>query len=149
MNKEELTTLLSNRFQGNDIGESFGLPALIIAKEELMDTAHLLKEDQTFGFNQLVCETVTDRSEYFELVCHLRAVGKGHEMILKTHVEREETPLLPSLYELWQAAELFEDEIYDLFGIRFDNHPHLRRLFLDEEFEGYPLRKDFVNTLDL
>lgn len=149
MNKEELVTLLTSRFQGKEIGVSFGLLALIVDKEELLDTARLLKEDETFGFNQLVCETATDSTDYFELVCHLRAVGKGHEMILKMQVGREGTPLLPSLYGLWQAAELFEDEIYDLFGIRFENHPHLRRLFLDEEFEGYPLRKDFVNTLDL
>ncbi|WP_304246136.1 NADH-quinone oxidoreductase subunit C [Parabacteroides gordonii] len=149
MNKEELATLLTHRFEGKEIGESFGLPALAVDKEEFLNTARLLKEDETLGFNQLVCETVTDRTDYFELVCHLRAVEKGHEMILKTQVGREATPLLPSLYELWQAAELFEDEIYDLFGIRFENHPNLRRLFLDEEFEGYPLRKDFVNTPDL
>ena len=128
MNKEELATLLTHRFEGKEIGESFGLPVLTVDKEELLNTA---------------------RTDYFELVCHLRAVGKGYEMILKTQVGREATPLLPSLYELWQAAELFEDEIYDLFGIRFENHPNLRRLFLDEDFEGYPLRKDFVNTLDL
>ena len=149
MNKEELTTLLANRFQRKETGESFGLPALMVRKEELLATARKLKKDPSFNFNQLVCETVTDRTGYFELVCHLRSVGEGHEMILKTQVEREGTPLLPSLYELWQAAELFEDEIYDLFGIRFGNHPHLRRLFLDEEFEVYPLRKDFTNTLDL
>ena len=149
MNKEELTTLLANRFQRKETGESFGLPALMVRKEELLATARKLKKDPSFNFNQLVCETVTDRTGYFELVCHLRSVGEGHEMILKTQVGREATPLLPSLYELWQAAELFEDEIYDLFGIRFENHPNLRRLFLDEDFEGYPLRKDFVNTLDL
>lgn len=149
MNKEELATLLTHRFEGKEIGESFGLPALAVDKEEFLNTARLLKEDETLGFNQLVCETVTDRTDYFELVCHLRAVEKGHEMIFKTQVGRKATPLLPSLYELWQAAELFEDEIYDLFGIRFENHPNLRRLFLDEDFEGYPLRKNFVNTPNL
>lgn len=70
-------------------------------------------------------------------------------MILKTRTEREGLPTLPSLYGLWQIAELFEDEIYDLFGIRFENHPNLRRLFLDESFEGHPLRKDFVNKQEL
>ena len=65
MNKEELTTLLTHRFEGKEIGESFGLPALTVDKEELLNTARLLKKDEALGFNQLVCETVTDRTYYF------------------------------------------------------------------------------------
>ena len=149
MNKEALTEALKSRFEGTELEESFGMPCLVVDKKELPIIAHLLKEEKPFGFDMLVCETAVDRNEYFELLYHLRSVSNGQEMILKTKAEREAMPVLPSLCRLWPAAELFEDEIYDLFGIRFEGHPFLRRIMLDETFEGYPLRKDFVNTLDL
>ena len=149
MNKEGLTEALKSRFEGKEQTESFGMPCLVVGKEELTVVARQLREETAFGFDMLVCETAVDRNEYFELVCHLRSVSNRQEMILKTKAEREEMPVLPSLCGLWPAAELFEDEIYDLFGIRFEGHPFLRRIMLDETFEGHPLRKDFVNTLDL
>lgn len=149
MNNKELEKKLADRFPGKQKAESFGFPALYVEKEELLVTACALKEEEAFNFSQLVCETVVDKKTCFELICHLRSIRKADEMILKTQVERktcsQELPVLPSLYSIWQGAELFEDEIYDLFGIRFEHHPNLRRLFLDEDFEGYPLRKDYVN----
>lgn len=149
MNTIYLTELLASHFQDKRIEESFGLPAVYVAKEELAQAARLLKEDNNLRFNLLVCETAVDKNTCFELVCHLRSLTNGYEMILKTQVEREALPMLPSLCGLWQAAELFEDEIYDLFGIRFENHPNLRRIMLDDDFKGYPLRKDFVNEQEL
>lgn len=149
MSMINLTQLLINKFQGKQIEESFGLPALSVAKEELEASARLLKEDDAFKFNFLVCETAVDKNTCFELICHLRSLTNKYELILKTQVEREGIPTLPSLCGLWDAAELFEDEIYDLFGIRFENHPNLRRIMLDDDFKGHPLRKDFVNGQEL
>lgn len=149
MNKETLTEALGGHFEGKKIEESFGFPALMAEKEELSGYARILKENKQFNFDMLVCETAVDRTDSFELVCHLRSVSLGHEMILKTRVGREPSPSLTSLCGLWPAAELFEDEIYDLFGIWFENHPFLRRILLDDDYPGYPLRKDFVNTLEL
>lgn len=149
MSMINLTQLLINKFQGKQIEESFGLPALSVAKEELEASARLLKEDDTFKFNFLVCETAVDKNTCFELICHLRSLTNKYELILKTQVEREGIPTLPTLCGLWEAAELFEDEIYDLFGIRFENHPNLRRIMLDDDFKGHPLRKDFVNEQEL
>lgn len=148
MNKEQLTAAIKSHLDGKETDESFGFLALQIEKEELSDVAYRLKTNKLFAFDMLVCETAVDRIEYFELLYHLRSVSLGHEMILKTRVAREAMPLLPSLCGVWPAAELFEDEIYDLFGIRFEGHPFLRRIMLDEAFEGYPLRKDFVNKLE-
>ena len=149
MNNEGLIQALSSHFEGKEIGESFGFPALSVEKEELTGYAGLLKDNKRFDFDMLVCETAVDRNESFELVCHLRSVKQRHDLILKTKVAREEMPVLPSLCRLWPAAELFENEIYDLFGIRFEGHPFLRRIMLDEAFEGHPLRKDFLNKEDL
>lgn len=149
MNKEKLAEALRYRFGGQEIGESFGFPMLQVEKEQLYHDAHILLSEEPFRFDMLVCETAVDRNDYFELVCHLRSVAEGHEMILKTRVERGEMPVLASLCGLWQAAELFEDEVYDLFGIYFEHHPFLRRIMMDDDFQGYPLRKDFVNVEEL
>jgi NADH:ubiquinone oxidoreductase subunit C len=58
-------------------------------------------------------------------------------------------PEIPSVYGLWQSAELFENEIFDLFGIRFQNHPNLRRIFLGDEWKGFPLRKDYQDNVNV
>jgi NADH:ubiquinone oxidoreductase subunit C len=65
--------------------------------------------------------------------------------VLKVILTDRENPEIDSVLDLWKAAELFECEIYDLFGIRFRNHPTLRRIFLSEEWKGYPLRKDYID----
>ena len=146
MNNELLKEALTSRFADKEIGESFGFPAIRVEKDELFHMADMLASEESFCMDMLVCETAVDWNDHFELVCHLRSVAKGHEMILKIQVERAGKPVLSSLCGIWQAAELFEDEIYDMFGIYFENHPFLRRIMLDDMFEGYPLRKDFVNA---
>jgi NADH:ubiquinone oxidoreductase subunit C len=67
---------------------------------------------------------------------------------LKTKIANRETPVIESVYDIWKAAEYHEREIYDLLGIKFRNHPDLRRFFLDESW-GYPLRKDFVDEVNI
>jgi NADH-quinone oxidoreductase subunit C len=64
--------------------------------------------------------------------------------MVKVQCYDRENPSLPSVVGLWQGADFQEREIYDLFGIRFEGHPNLKRIFLWEGFEGHPLRKDFI-----
>ena len=70
-------------------------------------------------------------------------------MVLKVILDNRETPEIESVYSLWKAADLFEDEIFDLFGIRFLNHPNLRRIFLGNDWPGYPLRKDYKDEINM
>lgn len=129
------------------IGERFGMKALKVEKPDWHKQASEFKSSPDLRYHQLVCLSAIDRNEEgFELFAHLRSEINPEEIILYTVIAKDqEVPVVDSLCDLWGAAELFEDEVYDLFGIEFTNHPFLRRIMLGEEFEGYPLRKSFQN----
>ena len=78
----------------------------------------------------------------FEVVGHFYSLSRRHRLRLKIPVEESE-PEVDSLADLWASADWFEREVWDMFGIRFKGHPHLKRILLYEEFAGYPLRKDY------
>lgn len=87
----------------------------------------------------------TDRftsDERFEVVYHMLSLHDGIRMFVKVRCE-EEDPHVPTVTDIWKGANWHERLTYDMFGIRFDNHPDPRRMFLPEDFEYYPLRKEF------
>lgn len=77
-----------------------------------------------------------------EVVYNLNSISEGYSLMVKTRVSRKK-PELPSVFPIWGGANWQEREVYDLFGIVFTGHPNLKRILLDEHFEGHPLRKDF------
>jgi NADH-quinone oxidoreductase subunit C len=83
------------------------------------------------------------KAEGFEVVCRLESLASGLGLTLKTRIAREPATC-PSLTGLYRGALWMERECYDLFGIRFEGHPDLRRLLLPDDWEGYPLRKDYA-----
>lgn len=116
-----------------------------------VDRAHLIEVLRAFrdrpelGCNLLVdvCGVdYPDRDHRFEVVYHLASLEHGHRFRVKTSVA-EADAVLPSAYGIWKAADWFEREVYDMFGVRFDNHPNLRRILTHEAFQGHPLRKDY------
>ncbi len=143
MNKDELKNYLGQNFSGYSLKESFDFPELHVPKEEILDVLKQLKEDPATAFDSLFCETAIDRNPAFELVYHITSTRYRHDLVVKTTLDDRENPVVESVYPLWMAAELYEDEIYDMFGIRFTNHPKLRRIMLTDEWVGYPLRKDY------
>jgi NADH-quinone oxidoreductase subunit C len=106
----------------------------------------LLKEDPQLDFNFLADLTAVDyldkRTPRFEVVYHLYSLSKNHRLRVKIPVAGED-PVVDSLTPLWKGANWLEREVWDMFGIRFRGHPDLRRILLYEQFEGYPLRKDY------
>lgn len=112
-------------------------------REELLEIAPLLRDSDGLKFDYLVDVTAVDwleRSPRFDVVYHLRSVALGH--VLRVKVGADES--VPSLAGIWELANWGEREVYDLFGITFDNHPDLRRILLPEDWDdGHPLRKDF------
>ncbi|MEQ4489734.1 MAG: NADH-quinone oxidoreductase subunit C [Dehalococcoides mccartyi] len=89
--------------------------------------------------------TAADYPEYIEIIFHLNSIVNNTAMTLKTRLTDKTNPKMASVVDIWRGAELQEREIYDLFGVVFENHIGLKRIFLWEGFEGYPLRKDFAN----
>ena len=109
--------------------------------------ANVLKHNDAMLFDQFVDLTAVDYPERepeaprFELVLRLRSTKNRWRICLKTKIKDQEEAL--SLCEIWGGTNWAEREIYDMFGIRFKGHPDLRRILMYEEFEGYPLRKDY------
>jgi NADH:ubiquinone oxidoreductase subunit C len=86
---------------------------------------------------------------HFNMVYHLESTDKRHIVVVKAKLEDRVKPELPTVCDIWRTAEMHEREAYDLMGIRFTNHPDLRRLFLTEEWVGYPLRKDYDDPINM
>lgn len=119
----------------------FGDGVLLVAPEQLHSAAGDLKE---LGFDRLGMVTAVDRGAEFEMVYRVHSRSMSAAMFLKCALPREEARVA-SISDLWPAAIWQEREVYDLFGIEFDDHPDLRRILLPDGFEGHPLRKDYAD----
>jgi NADH-quinone oxidoreductase subunit C len=105
----------------------------------------LLRDDGDCAFNYLADVTCVDwfpSEPRFEVVYHLLSLEKKERVRLKVRLEGS-SPALDSVTAVWPAANYFEREVFDLFGVRFAGHPYLRRLLMPEDWEGHPLRKDY------
>ena len=114
---------------------------LVVPAERLHGAAADLR---ALGFERLTLVTAVDYDEVFTLVYRLKSRTLEAGMFLKCDVPRS-NPRIESLFDLWPAADWQEREVFDLFGIEFDGHPDLRRIMLPDDWEGHPLRKDYVD----
>jgi NADH-quinone oxidoreductase subunit C len=115
-----------------------------IERTELLPAVRFLRESP-WSFKMLLDMTCVDflkEADYFEMVYHLFSLSGNLRLRIKIRVP-EKDPVIDSLTEIWRNANWLERELFDMFGIRFTGHPDLRRLFMYDGFEGYPLRKDY------
>jgi NADH-quinone oxidoreductase subunit C len=130
-----------------EVTEFRGDETAIIAPADWLEVARFLRTDGELSFNQFTDITAVDHPERepelprFDVVVLARSFTKGHRVRIKTRVE--DGASLASLFTVWAGCAWGEREVYDMFGIKFDGHPDLRRVLLYEEFVGYPLRKDY------
>lgn len=120
---------------------------LTVSRTGYLDAVRFLRDDPACLFVCFIDLTAVDypvRAERFDVVVHL--LSPRHNMRVRVKVATDEDTAVPSLTDLYPAANWFEREAYDLFGVTFSGHPDLRRLVTDYGFEGYPLRKDFPMT---
>jgi NADH-quinone oxidoreductase subunit C len=115
-----------------------------VAPERVQEALRWLRDSEEFDAAQLSNLTGVDRYTFFEIVYHLQSLDLNHQVVVKAIVADHEAPSLPSAYPVYKGALLQEREVYDLMGVRFADHPDLRRLFLWEGYPGHPLRKDFL-----
>ena len=122
-----------------------GETTVVVPRELLRATAQQCQQDPTLNFNLLSDATCVDHfpvEPRFELNYHLVSIPRGARLRLRCYVSAQH-PVIDSLVPVWLGANWMEREIFDLFGIRFEGHPDLRRILLPDEFEGFPLRRDF------
>ena len=126
-----------------EIGAAVDQLVVRVPLDNLVEAACILKENPLLDFNYFRCLATVDYIEYFELVYILYSTRKRHQVLLKTTCPYEKASA-PSLIPVWQAADWFERESHDLFGVLFEGHPNLKPLLLYDGFEGYPGRKSFA-----
>ena len=122
----------------------------VISRDGIAAALALCRNEVALGFDLLMDITAVDYLRFpgredgprFEVVYHLYSVAHNHRVRLKVPLEQDD-PVVATASGLWPIANWLEREVWDMFGIRFDGHPDLRRLLLYEEFEGHPLRKDY------
>ena len=124
-----------------DLGDA----TAVVERTSILDVLRLLRDDPKLCFEMLSDVTAVDylpRTPRFEVVYHLYSVAKNHRVRIKALVP-EGAAQIDSACALYESANWMEREVFDMYGIRFEGHPDLRRLLLYDEFEGHPLRKDY------
>jgi NADH/F420H2 dehydrogenase subunit C len=114
--------------------------ALDIDREHLVEVCRFLRDQ--LGFDLLSCNSGVDMLDHLEVLYHLRSTTRNQLIQLKVRLDNVR-PEVDSVVSVWPTANWLERETYDMFGIRFSGHPDLRRMLLDDDFEGYPLLKSF------
>lgn len=114
--------------------------ALDIDREHLVEVCRFLRDQ--LGFDLLSCNSGVDMLDHLETVYHIRSTTRNQLIQLKVRINNDH-PEVDSVVSVWPTANWLERETYDMFGIRFSGHPDLRRMLLDDDFEGYPLLKSF------
>jgi NADH-quinone oxidoreductase subunit C len=140
---EKLSSLGQNAVVGSQ--EFRGDFTVTLRAEVIVRAGMLLRDDPEFGFDMLIDLTAVDRYRTegrFEVVYHVYSLKNRRYLRLKVTAD-EDHPEVPSVTGVWASANWHERETYDMFGIRFAGHPDLRRMYMPEEFEYHPLRKDF------
>lgn len=145
-----LVDLLRSRF-GDAVLETHaqhGDETVVVEPRAWHDVAAFLRDDPRAAMGMLTDLTAVDyphRSPRFEVVAHFYSLDRGHRLRVKARVGDGDgdSATIASLADLWGSANWLERECFDMFGVRFEGHPDLRRILLYPEFEGHPLRKDY------
>ncbi len=146
MEETKTLDLLKEKFPGEvkDVFTSFGDGVVIIDKGALLSIVKYLK-DKPHEYNMLLdlsCVDYLGEDPRFEMVYHLFSLPRNKRLRIKARLAEDDLRI-PSLAGLWKNANWLEREVFDMFGVHFEGHPDLRRIFMYDCFEGYPLRKDY------
>lgn len=138
-----------------EISESLGELTLVVKARDYLEVCETLRDGEGLEFDTMIDLCGMDYSEYkntgtegprFAVVVHLLSVTLNHRLRLRVYCANDDLPEVPSIKNLWSAADWFEREAFDLYGIVFDGHDDLRRILTDYGFVGHPFRKDFPVT---
>jgi NADH-quinone oxidoreductase subunit C len=148
MEFNKLKEIISQVLPGIELKETKQYPEIEVPAGQLHTVAHSLKNTNALGFDYLICLTGVDLPEGFMVVYHLESSLHKHVLVLKVRTADRENAEVDSVSDIWATAEFHEREVFDLLGVRFNNHPDLRRLFLDDDW-GFPLRKDYRDEINI
>jgi len=121
---------------------------MIVPPEELRSFVLQLRSDPDLIMDYLFCLTCVDWKTHFTMVYHFSSTRYRHNIVVKAKIDRS-NPEIETVSDIWRTAEMLEREVYDLFGVKFLHHPDLRRLIMPDDWEGWPLRKDFEDPVNM
>jgi NADH-quinone oxidoreductase subunit C len=148
MDKIQLGEFIKSIDQDLEIKDGMQYTEVTVPPSKLYSLAKQLRERDEVKFDFLFCLSGVDYGQDLGLVYHLRSTIFDHVIVLKTKTSDRVNPQIDSVSDIWKTADFHEREVFDLLGIKFTNHPDLRRLFLDNSW-GFPLRKDYVDDINI
>jgi NADH/F420H2 dehydrogenase subunit C len=149
MTNDQLKEKISGWVSGLEFPENKQYLEIIVPAESLLKLSRLLRETPETAFDYLFCLSGVDYGKQLGVVYHLESTTHNHALVLKVKTDDRVNPNFDTVCGLWRTAEWHEREVFDLLGIKFNNHPDMRRLFLDDEWVGYPLRKDYKDDINI
>ncbi|MEI6594252.1 MAG: NADH-quinone oxidoreductase subunit C [Bacteroidota bacterium] len=145
MSTEDLKNSITAILPSSTFDETGEFLNVVITSEELLPLMNTLRTKSEFDFDFLFCLTCIDWKDHFMMVYHLLSKTHQHTLVIKAKIADRNNAQIETVCNIWRTAELHEREVFDLFGVKFINHPDLRRLFLSDDWVGHPLRKDYTD----
>lgn len=143
MSNEELKSSISTILPSATYDETGEFLNVIIASQDLIPLMHSLRTKSELDFNYLFCLTCVDWKDHLMMVYYMLSKTHQHTLVIKAKITDTINPQIETVCNIWRTAEMLEREVFDLFGVKFINHPDLRRLFLSDDWPGHPLRKNY------
>jgi NADH-quinone oxidoreductase subunit C len=148
MSNEELKIKLTELLPSVTFEEGEEWLNVAVAPAEWKSFAQKLRAAAGLDFDFLFCVTCVDWKIHLSMVYHFTSTIHRHTVVVKVKLDRA-SPEIETVCDIWRTAEFHEREQYEMFGVKFLNHPDLRRLILEDDFKGYPLRKDFEDPVNM
>ncbi|MEX2235847.1 MAG: NADH-quinone oxidoreductase subunit C [Cyclobacteriaceae bacterium] len=149
MSREDITELVARQLPEAKPGPCKQLLEFIVDAGHIRMLADYLKQNPLTKMDYLFCLTAADRKDGLNVLYFMTSSVYHHSVLIRVILADKAHPVVPTVSDLWKAAEFYEREVFDLFGIHFENHPDLRRIFLSDDWVGFPLRKDYKDTFTL
>ncbi len=148
MTNEELKNRISELHPAASFDETGEWLNISINPDSWLDVATLLRQDDSFLFDYLFCVTCIDWKTHLTMVYHLTSTKHRHNIVIKSNLT--ESRNIETVSHIWQTANFHEREVYEMFGVQFNNHPDLRLLILPDGWEGKnPMLKDFEDPINM
>ena len=149
MNPSELKQKITALVPEAETGETRQFVRVVVPPARMKKLIRTLRDSEDTLFDYLFCLSGVDEDNRLGCTYHFESTVYRHCIMIKTFASERENPVIDTISDLYKGAEFLEREVFDLFGIHFKNHPDLRRIFLDDDWEGHPLRKDYRDDINI
>jgi NADH-quinone oxidoreductase subunit C len=147
MSNEEIKEIISAALPSAQFDETGEWLNIIIDSKDWKEIATTCRKG-ALQMDFLFCLTCVDWKTHLTMVYHLTSTKIRHNIVIKANLDNS-IPAIETVCDIWRTAEFHEREVFEMFGVNFLNHPDLRKLILEDDFKGFPLRKDFEDPINM